>query len=313
MTAKRLQMKWQCPGHPSDSEHSMPMKGIYTFFELDRHEELIPSASSWMRSVFPTSAATVYSGETQPSKSKSGLRLINGHKGMLHLQRDESLRDEKVTILLAGDNLSRGAISRKYLNVIEQCFPHFRFLNAGIDGDTAATLLKRLDRLLLSEPQGITLLIGSNDIWEGDTLRQYHSNLLAILRKLERSRVAIVSIPPVADNCFNAMNRRIIKCNQVIQELAADYSIAYLPLFEKLASQLTKVGEPNKLSMSLVAAALFRNRILGRSYDEMREDSGSSTLPELKHLSDRGAVILAELISGWLNANFCSTQIDLAP
>ena len=210
--------------------------------------------------------------------------------------KNKAIQEEKMVIVCAGDSLTKGTISGNYLGQLEQRFPQFRFHNAGVNGDTSAGLLRRVDRLLSLMPQIVTLLIGTNDVRKADDLAAYRINLEAILRKLEGRRVAILSIPPLGEQRFSEINMRVEKWNRAIREVATEHSASYLPLFETIAAQLTNTGEPFKLRIDLMIAASFRRRFLGQSFDEIAAAHGFTILTDQIHLSDKGANIVANLI-----------------
>ncbi len=206
----------------------------------------------------------------------------------------------KADVVCAGDSLTQGTISANYISLLQRRFPQLSFYNAGVNGDTSAGLLKRIDQILLPDAAHVSLLIGTNDIHKSLSLEEYRANLEAILARLKDRHVALLSVPPLGEQRHSDINLRVEKWNGVIRDLAAEHGCTYLPLFELIAAQLSDVGRPFKVRMGLMMAAAFRHRILGQSFDRIAAANGFSILTDQIHLSDRGALIIADLLSEWL-------------
>jgi acyl-CoA thioesterase-1 len=209
----------------------------------------------------------------------------------------------KSLVICAGDSLTEGTISGNYVVEVQARFPECQFFNAGINGDTSAGLLKRIDECVACNPNKALILIGTNDVRKSDDLASYSRNLDSIIGRLRNTHVAILSIPPLGEDLDGDINRRVVRWNTAVREIAARYMVTYLPLFETIAAELTRPGKPFKLRMGLMIAAHFRRSLLHQSFDEIAAINGFTIQTDQIHLSDRGAKIIATLVASWLTCD----------
>jgi len=90
--------------------------------------------------------------------------------------------------------------------------------------------------------------------------------------------------------------------NTAIKDVTAKHVFTYLPLFERLAVELTTPAKPFKLRIGLMIVESMRRNILHQSFDEIAAANGFSLFTDQIHMSDRAAKIIAILIADWMNA-----------
>lgn len=112
----------------------------------------------------------------------------------------EELKKRKTDspIILAGE--STAALFTE--DMLQEFLPNHRISNQAIPGETTVVFLTALDDLVIkARPKVVILAIGGNDILGGRCLSTILRNTEIILdtihRKLPRTRVLLVSIPPV--------------------------------------------------------------------------------------------------------------------
>jgi lysophospholipase L1-like esterase len=133
---------------------------------------------------------------------------------------------KKGDIVFLGDSITDGGCW-------EELFPGVPLKNRGINGDTTAGVLKRLDDLLLPGPAAIFLLIGTNDLpWftyqrDEDILHEYRQILEHCKRLSPATKVYVQSILPRR----RRFSRRIRELNTTLQSLAEEFGYAYIDLF----------------------------------------------------------------------------------
>ena len=81
-------------------------------------------------------------------------------------------------IVFLGDSITQGGLWQEW-------FAGAPVLNRGIDGETSADLLGRVDSAVL-DPLAVFLLIGTNDLTSGVSLQQITANVRALLAEIER-------------------------------------------------------------------------------------------------------------------------------
>jgi len=106
-------------------------------------------------------------------------------------------------------------------------FPGVKLANRGISGDTTRGMLVRLDEDVLAfDPQGVVMLMGTNDIDEGASPATIASNIRLIIEKLNEHRpkmpvVLCAVMPSSAEKKRPAATIRAL--NELLAEIAADH------------------------------------------------------------------------------------------
>jgi hypothetical protein len=70
------------------------------------------------------------------------------------------------TVICLGDSHTHGFWGSCWVRTLQQQLPHLRFINAGVDGQPTASIMRRLPGLLRAHPNpaAVTILAGSNDV-----------------------------------------------------------------------------------------------------------------------------------------------------
>ena len=79
---------------------------------------------------------------------------------------EESAQDNNQKIVVCvGNSITHGRVSYNYVNILsERLSDHgYHFTNAGINGNLAYNVVKRLDKIIECDPDYVTVLIGTND------------------------------------------------------------------------------------------------------------------------------------------------------
>jgi lysophospholipase L1-like esterase len=124
--------------------------------------------------------------------------------------------------------------------------------NFSYPGATTQDLINDLlDRTISAQPDVVTILIGVNDIHNHVNSEQFRINYRYILERLSNetnSRIYVINIPligsktailPPLDLYFDAQTK---KFNNIIKELANDYNIKYIDLYEPTKKLLREDG-----------------------------------------------------------------------
>ena len=69
------------------------------------------------------------------------------------------------TVVCIGNSITHGRVSYNYVNILsDDLSGHgYHFINAGINGNLAYNVVKRLGKIIECNPDYVTLLIGTND------------------------------------------------------------------------------------------------------------------------------------------------------
>lgn len=172
-------------------------------------------------------------------------------------QRLDSFRElnkqaQKGGVVFVGDSITEGFPIHEILQCEKPMY------NRGISGDTITGVLEKLkEEVFELMPQKVFLLIGTNDLGNGEQPAEVVGRIEKICRSIKETvpevELFVESIYPVNENDFvNATpmpvvglrsNEAIQKTNKGIREIAADLKLTYIDLYFKLVD---KAGKLNK-------------------------------------------------------------------
>lgn len=168
------------------------------------------------------------------------------------------------TLLVVGDSLSAAygmevpsgwvALLGKRL---KQEKPGYRVVNASISGDTTASGLARLPRLLAQHKPAVVIIeLGGNDGLRGLSLEQMKHNINAMVAKAKarRARVLLVGVelPP---NYGRSYTERF---QSIFREIAAGQGVALVPSLLEGVALRDDLMQPDRIH----AAAAAQPRLL---------------------------------------------------
>ena len=167
------------------------------------------------------------------------------------------------TIVAFGDSLTAGlGITQDYAypaqlqQRIQQAGYEYRVINAGVNGETTAGGLRRVEWVLRSRPSIVILELGANDGLRGNRLEDTSSNLEQIIQRFLEEGVTVIlagmKIPP---NYGQDYTNRF---SNMYQTLAKQYQIALIPFFLEGVAAIPSLNQadgihPTAQGYSLVA------------------------------------------------------------
>ena len=257
------------------------------------------------------------------------LQRLHGEIPTDEPDRRDSEESDKTVVVCVGDSITHGAISSNYVDLVAARLDPdtYEVINAGVNSDLAYNVTRRLDEIIECGPKVVTVLIGTNDanaLSNRANLRRYmrqkqlpqhpdagwyRDNLTRIvgqLRKCTDARVALLSIPPIGEDPDHPAFVRSQEYGEIAKEIAAEEGADYIPLGEALVSYMREHPGTPKLGQShrvrLVAAAVFRNFVLKRSYAQISQSNGYTLLIDHLHLNDTAASIVAEMVEEYVRS-----------
>lgn len=233
--------------------------------------------------------------------------------------------------LFAGDSLMAGSYGESYVERAARSLYRGDYglmgeaVNAGLSGDTAASLLRRIDRPLRRyQPHWTVLAVGGNDVWipwltehsagwwlwaqyrrlrSGQSpitdLDQFASVYRALIDRARqvRSRVMVCTLSPLGESLSSPVNRRVARINGIIKHVAADCEVPVADVWQASVEQLAAL--PNR-SGYLPAEWLFvwsdRRRLKRVRPDELAERRGLYLTFDGIHLNSRGADLWTDTV-----------------
>ncbi|WP_417735093.1 GDSL-type esterase/lipase family protein [Rosistilla oblonga] len=151
--------------------------------------------------------------------------LTSAHEINRRFQPDRQLHEiydsSNVHYLVIGDSLTSQVSWQELMGRSD-------IAGRGINGDTSAGVLERIDDYNPLEWQRIFLLIGTNDVLQGERTKQTLGNIKAIVEKLQRSpqqrKTSLLTVPPLARWMQHAekRNESISVLNEQIKQLETE-------------------------------------------------------------------------------------------
>jgi lysophospholipase L1-like esterase len=209
----------------------------------------------------------------------------------------------------------------------------FRFINFGVGGDQSFDITRRLDPVLRVAPDRVIVLIGTNDIlasvfpnfrrftrvWkrasQDPSPAHFKDNLELITQRLQHAtgaRIALSSLAPVGealqsnDAVQSRLNDLIAVYNGIIADVSDSKGAHYIPFYERFRDQLARSATVKPFTQFSFAAFyrdyLFREMILGRSFDQIAQSNGWEFHVDGIHLNTRGGRILTEAVQQFLDS-----------
>ena len=236
----------------------------------------------------------------------------------------------KITITCTGDSITHGNVSVNYVDMLQRWFGEdFYFYNAGVNSDLSYTLLQRLDDIIATQPQFITVLIGTNDVnatvspeslkryrkfrkitpAQAPNFESYKQNLAQIVDRLTSettAKIALLSLPIMGEALDNEANQKADKYSEFIKQLAHQKHLTYLPLRERMKDFLRQHPKTLKYqykdTIKLLYTAIIKHEVLGQDWDTICKAHGMDLTQDNLHFNTRGAAMITSLIEKWLKS-----------
>lgn len=224
-------------------------------------------------------------------------------------------------VACVGDSITRGQVSADYVDLLRRLWETsgFQFVNAGVNGDLAHNVARRLDEVIACRPDVLTLLVGTNDVnaqFDHSWLARYRRNqelpvdpsvtwyaeqvdlILARLQAETDVELVVLDLPPLGEDLASRMNGLVGQYNAVLHEVADSHGVRCLPLHARLVELLPAGHHPPAYEgqpIEILKAAA-RHMVLRQSWDDIAAVNGLAVLTDHIHLNDRAAGVVAELI-----------------
>ncbi|HEY7597907.1 MAG TPA: GDSL-type esterase/lipase family protein [Actinophytocola sp.] len=205
-------------------------------------------------------------------------------------------------VVCLGASTVRGNVSFNFVDELAARLPDRQWINAGMNGDTSAQILARLDDVVACRPDHVVVQVGANDVLKEVSLDTYEANLTAIVRRLRAetgAHVALMSIQVVGDRPDAGVNRELDRVNAIIRRAAQEHDVAYLPLNERLRDMLREhpgTGRDLPGSMMPVIRGIVLRLGLGVGLDRIGRLNGYAIHTDGLHLATPAGMVAAGLV-----------------
>ena len=142
---------------------------------------------------------------------------------------EEHVREAKIIML--GDSLTDHA---KWTDL----FPSQDISNHGINGDTTADILDRIELIYKAEPEKVFIMIGINDIRKKNKFDVIQSNYKIIVNRLIEKNIKVyIQSTLLAGQKLHNLNEKVISLNNILEKFASTSElITYIHLNEAFGS-----------------------------------------------------------------------------
>jgi lysophospholipase L1-like esterase len=238
--------------------------------------------------------------------------------------------------VIAGASIVHGRVSANFVDLAARRSPGWQFVNAGFNGDMVAHLLRRLGPVIACEPDAVVILVGTNDVigtldtesWRRyrgekrltqppslDHYRETLRDVVGQLRQWTKARIGLCSLPVLGEDLDSPANQQVCKFNTVIEQVAKEECVSYLPVFERESALLAEhqqrthtQGRPFKPIYMEYGQVMFlaamRYYLLGASFDAVSRQNGLLLKTDLIHANSREAGIIADEVEAFLKDAF---------
>ncbi len=176
-----------------------------------------------------------------------------------------ALKPRKVTWVAIGDSITYlndhqdetgNRITKGYMSLITEKFPHVQYINHGYNGWTAIRIAEKIDELEIEKANIYTVFLGTNDWWQGKALGSYdnfkdntgtgtyYGAIRVITDKLKKlnKKAQIVLITPLQRGDF-------VYINSYQNNAYGSYKSKNGQYLEQFANALVEIGRKNNFKV----------------------------------------------------------------
>ena len=228
-----------------------------------------------------------------------------------------------IRVACLGDSITRAQVSVDYLEPLARrhgtgALVLSRF---GVNGDFAYNLLQRLDPVIASSPDMITVLIGTNDArasLAGYPLERamkrkqlptppspgwYQECLVAVVERLRAetsAEIGLLSLPVLGQDLTGPAAQATEDYSRMVAEVADAHELVYLPLHERQADEIRRAGARpvpyREAAHPAFNSTVLQRFVLRRSLDAISRRRDLLLTTDHIHQNSRGADTIADVI-----------------
>ena len=184
-----------------------------------------------------------------------------------HLPLTAVADDDRPRIVAFGDSLTAGlgvaqeeAYPARLQRRLDERGLRYRFINAGVSGDTTAGGLRRVDWVLKSRPEFVILELGGNDGLRGLNLQQTKANLAEIVQRCQAASVKVIlagmKLPP------NYGADYIKGFEAIYPALAKQYRLTLIPFFLEGVAGSTSLNQADGIHPTSEGYRIIADKVL---------------------------------------------------
>ncbi len=234
----------------------------------------------------------------------------------------------KKVIVCFGDSNTHGNVSYDWVSDLINDLPNFQTFNAGLNSDLSFSLLKRLEDVILCEPDFITIMIGTNDIkaaYAKKSLKRYISTgkiskneipnlttfeknltkIVEIFQLKTKAKIALMTLPLMGEDLKSEINKIADSYSEVIKKVSFEYKINCLPIRSQQKEYLTKNPSLTPFRFEqyfiLLNKSVLLHYIFGFSWDKISNLHKTQLSPDFLHQNSKAGKMIKEQVLNWIN------------
>ncbi|MBD3168553.1 MAG: hypothetical protein GF307_03650 [candidate division Zixibacteria bacterium] len=239
------------------------------------------------------------------------------------------LRDN-TKIIFFGDSITHGVFGESYLKELDRMlsgkFPNFeyRLINKGRSGDTVYSLLKRVERDVISlSPHIVVIMIGGNDVLlkhadnykilqektgikdqiPARNIAEFKDSFRKLINHIKgsiRTRIVLCTPPTIGEDLKNRYNREMVHYNIVIRKIAMDYHLDMIDINAAFHRELRGSHPRHDVVPRMTDIYDDLEKLKETSADKLSKERGLTLTYDGGHLNSKGARLIAEHLFDYL-------------
>ena len=235
--------------------------------------------------------------------------------------------NHKPVVVCCGDSITHGHIGYNWVGSLREYDTSKVYINAGINADLTWNLNQRVHDILKHDPDYITILIGTNDAIGSQPVKMiqdyyiqtkglpqkpsidwYEEQLglfIKTIKEKTEAKVAIFTLPWLGEQKESSIIKVINNHNQIIKDLARNYDIEILDLYNEFDLQIKDndsvpytTSELRRLR-GLRAVVLYY--LFGWTWKDIGKKYRLKLLCDHIHLNEDGGQIIKSLARDFIN------------
>ena len=235
--------------------------------------------------------------------------------------------DKDKNILMIGDSLFRGTLGINFINMLDEAFPSYRFINRGKGGDTLIGIANRLEAELQEEHDYDIIVIeaGHNDIlipvgehrefWhrvsshyyqargsivtEEEDFEARYDEMITMVRRYTDVPIIVTTLSCLGEDLATEPNLKRARLNEAIIRVAKAHDLILADVGAEFDACLKASKEPKSLLFTQFATRTLVDVLRSSTVEgakAMSEERGMMLVIDGVHLNGEGARLYFETI-----------------
>lgn len=236
----------------------------------------------------------------------------------------------KKRLTCIGDSHTHGLVGHDWVADVQTQNPDIEVINAGRNSDLTFSVLARINDIVATDPDFVTLLIGTNDtnatLSEAtrkhyveinridaetypsmENYKENYSKIIAVLLQKTNAKIAVITLPLMSEDTAYVANQKADLYSDFITQQVNTERVLVVDFRTKQKEYLLQHPSKPKFDYSkvytMLPKAVLCNQVLGWSWNRISEANGLSLLTDNLHLNNTAGDMLVEDVNEFLKGN----------